>query len=160
MYLGITQGSYGNDLGMMWEYLGDSGRVQDMTASVANGQQVLMYGPGKILLQQGFKGSEPIVLEEVWYTPHAACRLLSVNMLTSQGYKCVTTDQESNIWNASGTLVIWAIASPKNNLLYTGFNHDRLLQKIATIGLLITDHVIPLLKKILIIFGINALDAV
>ena len=30
-YLGITQGSYGNDSGMTWEYLGDSGRVQDMT---------------------------------------------------------------------------------------------------------------------------------
>ena len=30
-YLGITQGSYGNDLGMTWEYLGDSGRVWDMT---------------------------------------------------------------------------------------------------------------------------------
>ena len=30
-YLGITQGSYGNDSGMTWEYLGDSGRVRDMT---------------------------------------------------------------------------------------------------------------------------------
>ena len=31
-YLGITRGSYGNDSGMTQEYLGDSGRVQDMTA--------------------------------------------------------------------------------------------------------------------------------
>ena len=30
-YLGMTQGSYGNDSGMTREYLGDSGRVQDMT---------------------------------------------------------------------------------------------------------------------------------
>ena len=33
-YSGITQGSYGNDLGMTWEYLGDSGRVWDMTKPV------------------------------------------------------------------------------------------------------------------------------
>ena len=55
------------------------------SASVANGQTVLMYGPGKIILQS-FKGSEPIVLNEVWYAPHAAHRLLSVNTLTGQGY--------------------------------------------------------------------------
>ena len=30
-YSGITRGSYGNDSGMTREYLGDSGRVQDMT---------------------------------------------------------------------------------------------------------------------------------
>ena len=30
-YSGITRGSYGNDSGMTWEYLGDSGRVRDMT---------------------------------------------------------------------------------------------------------------------------------
>ena len=30
-YLGITRGSYRNDLGMTQEYLGDSGRVRDMT---------------------------------------------------------------------------------------------------------------------------------
>ena len=30
-YLGITRGSYGNDSGMTREYLGDSGRVRDMT---------------------------------------------------------------------------------------------------------------------------------
>ena len=30
-YSGMTQGSYGNDSGMTREYLGDSGRVQDMT---------------------------------------------------------------------------------------------------------------------------------
>ena len=32
-YLGITWGSYGNDLGMTQEYLGDSGRVWDMTGT-------------------------------------------------------------------------------------------------------------------------------
>ena len=32
-YLGMTQGSYGNDLGMTQEYLGDSGRVRDMTGT-------------------------------------------------------------------------------------------------------------------------------
>ena len=31
-YSGITWGSYGNDSGMTREYLGDSGRVQDMTS--------------------------------------------------------------------------------------------------------------------------------
>ena len=30
-YSGMTWGSYRNDLGMTWEYLGDSGRVWDMT---------------------------------------------------------------------------------------------------------------------------------
>ena len=69
------------------------------------------------ILQQSFKGSEPVVLEEVCYAPHTAHRLLSVNTLTSQGYQCVIKDQESRIWNASGALVIWVIASsPKNNL--------------------------------------------
>ena len=32
-YLGMTWGSYGNDSGMTREYLGDSGRVRDMTIS-------------------------------------------------------------------------------------------------------------------------------
>ena len=78
-----------------------------------------MYCPGKIILQQSFKESEPIVLNEVWYAPHTAHRLLSVNTLTSQGYKCVITDQESKIWNASGTLVIQAVASfPKDSLYW------------------------------------------
>ena len=76
-----------------------------------------MYGPGKVILEQSFKGLGPVILEEVWYAPHAAHRPLSVNMLTSQGYKCVIKDQESRIWNTSRALVIWAIASsPKNNL--------------------------------------------
>ena len=30
----MTWGSYGNDLGMTQEYLGDSGRVRDMTKTV------------------------------------------------------------------------------------------------------------------------------
>ena len=30
-YSGMTQGLYGNDWGMTQEYLGDSGRVWDMT---------------------------------------------------------------------------------------------------------------------------------
>ena len=86
------------------------------SATVTNGQTVPMYGPGKIILES-FKGSEPIVLEEVWYALHAVHRLLSVNTLTGQGYRCVINDQESRIWNASGTLVIQAAASsPRNNL--------------------------------------------
>ena len=32
-YSGMTWGSYGNDLRMTQEYLGDSGRVQDMTTT-------------------------------------------------------------------------------------------------------------------------------
>ena len=30
-YSGMTRGLYGNDSGMTWEYLGNSGRVRDMT---------------------------------------------------------------------------------------------------------------------------------
>ena len=63
------------------------------------------------------KGSEPIVLNEVWYAPHIVHRLLSVNTLSGQGYRCVINNQESRIWNTSGTLVIQAAASsPRNNL--------------------------------------------
>jgi hypothetical protein len=43
-----------------------------------------MYGPGKIIIHQCFKGSEPLVLNEVWYAPHAGHRLLSAPTLTSQ----------------------------------------------------------------------------
>ena len=76
-----------------------------------------MCGAGKVILQQSFKGSERDILEEVWYAPHAVHRPLSVNMLMGQGYRCVIKDQESKIWDASGALVIWVIASsPKNNL--------------------------------------------
>ena len=86
------------------------------TATIANRQTVSIYGPGKIILESLMK-KEPLVLEEVWYAPHAAHRLLSVNTLTGQGYRCVINDQESRIWNASGTLVIQAAASsPRNNL--------------------------------------------
>ena len=53
---------------------------------VANGQKVPMYGPGKIIINQHIKGSEPLVLQEVWYAPHAGHRLLLVPTLTSQGY--------------------------------------------------------------------------
>jgi hypothetical protein len=59
-------------------------------AIIANRQKVPMYGPGKIIIHQRFKGSEPLVLNEVWYASHAGHRLLSVPTLTSQGYKCLT----------------------------------------------------------------------
>ena len=39
-------------------------------AVVANGQKVPMYGPGKIIINQQIKGSESLVLKEVWYAPH------------------------------------------------------------------------------------------
>ena len=35
-YSGITRGSFRNDLGMTREYLGDSGKVRDMTQSVGS----------------------------------------------------------------------------------------------------------------------------
>ena len=57
-------------------------------AVIANGQKVPMYGPGKIIINQYIKRSEPLVLKEVWYAPHAGHQLLSVPTLTSQGYKC------------------------------------------------------------------------
>jgi hypothetical protein len=86
-------------------------------AVIANGQKVPMYGPGKIIIHQRFKGSEPLVLNEVWYAPHAGHRLLSVPTLTSQGYKCLISDQESSIWDTNKNLVIRAVASsPSNNL--------------------------------------------
>ena len=109
------------------------------SASVANGQTVPMYGPGKIILQ-GFKGSEPIILDEVWYAPHAAHRLLSVNTLTGQGYtsRCVINDQESRIWNTSGTLVIWAAASSPRNNLHWFQSQSITPKKVVTIGL--CDH--------------------
>jgi hypothetical protein len=44
-------------------------------AVVANGQKVPMYGPGKIIIHQRFKGSESLVLNEVWYAPHTGHRL-------------------------------------------------------------------------------------
>ena len=55
-------------------------------AVVANGQKVPMYGPGKIIINQRIKGTEPLVLKEVWYAPHAGHQLLSVPILNSQGY--------------------------------------------------------------------------
>ena len=61
--------------------------------SIANGQQVSMHGPGKVVVQQQIKGKIlPILtLQEVWFAPHAANQLLSVPMLTNQGYKCEIT---------------------------------------------------------------------
>ena len=77
-----------------------------------------MYGPGKIIINQRLMGSEPLVLKEVWYAPHAGHQLPSVPTLTSQGYKCIISDQESSIWDTNGNLVIWACASSPNNNLH------------------------------------------
>ena len=41
-YLGITQGSYGNDSGMTQEYLGDSGRVVEKS-SMTNNNVLMTY---------------------------------------------------------------------------------------------------------------------
>jgi len=84
---------------------------------VANGQKVPMYGPGKIIIQSKDQQAEPLVLLEVLYAPHVGHRLLSVPMLTSQGYKCMINDRKSNVWDANECLVIQAKAlSPNNNL--------------------------------------------
>ena len=58
--------------------------TQTRYATVANGQQVSMHGPGKVVIQQQIKGKIlPILtLQEVWFAPHAANQLLSVPMLT------------------------------------------------------------------------------
>ena len=77
-----------------------------------------MYGPGKLIINQWIKGSEPLVLKEVWYTPHAGHQLLSVPTLTSQGYKCIISNQESSIWDTNENLVIRACASSPNNNLH------------------------------------------
>ena len=87
-------------------------------AVFANGQKVPMYGPGKIIINQRIKGSEPLVLKEVWYAPHAGHRLLLVPTLTSKGYKCIISDQESSIWDTNENLVIRACASSPNNNLH------------------------------------------
>ena len=94
-------------------------------ASVTNGQQVSMHGPGKIVVQQWIRGKTlPILtLQEVWFAPHAANWLLSVPTLTKQGYKCEITHNTSRIWNTKGQLVIQVSAlSPMNNLMITPMN--------------------------------------
>ena len=90
-------------------------------ATVANGQQVSMHEPGKVVVQQCIKGKilSILTLQEVWFAPHAANQLLSVPMLTKQGYKCAITHNASRIWNTKGQLVIQASAlSPTNNLYW------------------------------------------
>ena len=93
--------------------------TQTRYAAVANGQQVSMHGPGKVVVQWQIKGKIlPILtLWEVWFAPHAANQLLSVPTLTKQGYKYEITRNASRIWNTKGQLVIQVSAlSPMNNL--------------------------------------------
>ena len=54
-YSGMTQGSYGNDSGMTQEYLGDSGRVWDMTGSISDlrGKIINISKEGNKLLRDG-----------------------------------------------------------------------------------------------------------
>ena len=77
-------------------------------ASVANRERVPMHGPDKVIVQQQSQGQyfQPVTLEEVWYTPQAAHRLLSVLTPTTQSYCCSITHKKSRIWNASRDLVI------------------------------------------------------
>ena len=77
---------------------------QTRYAAVANGQQVSMHGPGKVVIQQHIKGKIlPILtLREVWFAPYVANQLLSVPTLTKQDYKCEITHNISRIWNAKG----------------------------------------------------------
>ena len=77
-------------------------------ASVTNGERIPIYGPGKVIIQQCSQGQcfQPVTLEEVWYAPQVAHRLLVVLILTTQGYCCGLTHKESRIWNASRDLVI------------------------------------------------------
>ena len=77
-------------------------------AFVVNGERVPMYGPGKVIVQQQSQRQcfQPVTLEEVWYAPQAAHRLLSVPTLTTQGYHYDITYKESRIWNTNGDLVI------------------------------------------------------
>ena len=86
-------------------------------ASVTNGERVPMYGPGKVIIQQRSQGQcfQSITLEEVWYAPQAAHRLLSVPTLTTQGYHCGITYKESRIWNTSGDLMIQVTALSSSN---------------------------------------------
>ena len=46
-YSGITRGSYGNDSGMTQEYLGDSGRVRDMTGNLTLEKASALWRNGK-----------------------------------------------------------------------------------------------------------------
>ena len=82
--------------------------IQMRYATVANGQQVSMHGPGKVVVQQCVKGKIlPILtLQEVWFAPHAANWLLSVPTLTKQGYRCEITYNAYRTWNTKGQLVI------------------------------------------------------
>ena len=76
-----------------------------------------MHGPDKVIVQQQSQGQyfQPITLEEVWYVPQAAHRLLSVPTLSTQDYCCGITHKELRIWNASRDLVIQATALSSNN---------------------------------------------
>ena len=59
-----------NHLSPFWDNFAHLGNMV-RHAVVANGQRVPIYGPGKIILNQRIKGSESLVLKEVWYAPHA-----------------------------------------------------------------------------------------
>ena len=78
--------------------------TQTRYAAVANGQQISVHGPSKVIIQQHIKGKilSILTLQDVWFTPHAANQLLSVPMLTKQGYRCEITHKVSRIWNAKG----------------------------------------------------------
>jgi hypothetical protein len=98
-------------------YLDDFTHLNDTVqyAVVANGQKVLLYGPGKIIVRQ--ESLPLIVLEGVWYAPKVTHCLLSVPTLTAQGYKCQIKGISTSIWNAKGKLVIQVSAlSLRNNL--------------------------------------------
>ena len=76
-------------------------------ASTADGSLMEMLGPGTVVLQQ--QKLSPVVLQDVWLSPTAAHRLLSVTALTRRGYRCAITDQ-TKLWDRQGRLVIQASA--------------------------------------------------
>ena len=86
-------------------------------ASTANGFIIQMHGPGTIVLKQDTPKAPIVCLTGVWYAPEAAHRLLSVTVLTSQGFSCKITDK-TKIWDKQGKLVIQASALLSSTLLH------------------------------------------
>jgi hypothetical protein len=64
---------------------------------------------GTVVLKQDRPKVPPVILHEVWYTPEAAHRLLSVTTLTSQDFTCKITNV-TKIWDKQGELVMQALA--------------------------------------------------
>ena len=75
----------------------------------ANGNIMPIFGPGRVILRHhNGERNRTLVLTGVYYAFHVSHRLLSVTVLTKQGFTCMIRDK-TQIWDRSGTLVITAV---------------------------------------------------